>query len=149
MGSTLRPSRRPNLYSWATVTQALALTMILLAAVDLRGQTVTATTPAADTTSKNPGETLNKDLPRWMRLSVEVRGREEGRTSFSFVEGANDTYTLTRTRIGLDVKPAKWFHFFVQGQDSRVIDIDKSRVTASIKNTFDLRQGYVELKTGG
>jgi hypothetical protein len=148
MGSTLKPLRRPNLCPWATVMQAWALTMILLGAVDLRGQAVTATTPAADTTSKNPGEMLNKDLPRWMRFSVEVRGREEGGTSFSFVEGANDTYTLTRTRIGLDVKPAKWFHFFVQGQDSRVIDIDKSRVTASIKNTFDLRQGYVELKTG-
>jgi hypothetical protein len=83
-----------------------------------------------------------------MRFSVEVRGREEGRTSFNFKDGANDTYTLSRMRIGLDLKPTNWFHFFVQGQDSRVIDIDPSRATGAVKNLFDLRQGYVELKAG-
>lgn len=122
--------------------------MLLFGAANLQAQTVTATAPAAETTNKNPGDQINQDLPRWMQLKVEFRSREEGRTSFGFVEDANDTYTLTRTRIGLDLKPVKWFHFFVQGQDARVIDIAKSRATNGIKDTFDLRQGYVEFKTG-
>ncbi|MGA3327297.1 MAG: alginate export family protein [Terriglobia bacterium] len=109
---------------------------------------MTSTTRAADKTNKNPGDALNQDLPHWMKFSLEFRGREQGRTSFGFKEGANDTYTLTRMRIGLDLKPTKWFHLFVQGQDSRVIGIDPSRASSSIKDTFDLRQGYVELKSG-
>jgi hypothetical protein len=140
------PQRRHARKRWVTAVMVLILTGILLGTVDLCGQTVTANAPPV--ASKNPGDSLNKDLPKWMRFSVEFRGREEGRTSFSFKEGANDTYTLTRFRIGLDLKPAKWFHLFVQGQDSRVIDIDQSRATSATKNLFDLRQGYVELKAG-
>ena len=133
---------------WVSALKVLILIFTCLGAADLRGQTVTATTRAADKINKNPGNVLNQDLPKWMKLTLEVRGREEGRTSFGFKQGANDTYTLTRMRIGLDLKPAKWFHFYVQGQDSRIIGVDPSRATSSIKNTFDLRQGYVELKSG-
>ena len=65
------------------------------------GPTVTATTPAAAQPSTNPGDELNKDLPHWMKFTFESRGREEGRTGMGFEDGANDTYTLTRIRIGL------------------------------------------------
>jgi hypothetical protein len=109
---------------------------------------VTSTTQVADKTSKNPGDEINQDLAHWMKFTFEVRAREEARTSLEFEASDNDTYTLTRMRIGLDLKPAKWFHFYVQGQDSRAIDIDPAHVTSSLKNTFDLRQGYVELKSG-
>ena len=148
MYSTFESYSRHASNRWANALTILILTVTFFGATDLRGQTVTATTRAADKINKNPGDALNQNLPKWMKFTLEVRGREEGRTSFSFKEGADDTYTLTRVRIGLDLKPAKWFHFYVQGQDSRVIDIDPSRVTSSIKNTFDLRQGYVELKSG-
>ena len=132
----------------AAVLLLVTLMVTLFGAVPLCGQTVTATTPAAAQPSTNPGDELNKDLPHWMKFTFESRGREEGRTGMGFKDGANDTYTLTRIRIGLDLKPAKWLHFYVQGQDSRAIDIAPARATSSLKNTFDLRQGYVEFKSG-
>ena len=145
--SIARPRSTGSHTAHASGTCILALT--LLSGVNLCGQTVTATTPAAaDNSSRNPGAVLNQDLPKWMRFSLEFRSREEGRTSSNFKPGANDTYTLTRFRIGLDLKPVKWFHLFVQGQDSRPIDIDPSRATATVKNVFDLRQAYLEMKTG-
>jgi hypothetical protein len=60
----------------------------------------------------------------------------------------DDSYLLTRLRVSLDFRPTSWFQTFVQGQDSRVGGIDASRVTASFKNLFDLRQAYVDLKAG-
>jgi hypothetical protein len=139
---------RHSSHRWAGALKIMILAVAILGAVNLRAQTVAATTQAAVQPSTNPGNEINKDLPHWMKFTVEVRGREEERTSFGFKEGANDTYTLTRVRLGLDLEPAKWFHVYVQGQDSRVIAIDPSRTTSSVKNTFDLRQGYVELMTG-
>ena len=137
MRSTLEPPQSSTRHLWTKAVQALTLSLILLGGASLYGQVATATTPAAVAPAKNPGDVLNQDLPRWMRFSAEFRSREEGRTSFSFKEGADDTYTLTRTRIGLDLKPTKWFHFFVQGQDSRVVDIDKSRTGARLGRGSD------------
>jgi len=140
----VRASRHP----WARAIKILILTVTILGSVNLRAQTVTATTQAAVQTSKNPGDELNKDLPHWMQFTFEMRAREEARTSLEYEAGDNDTYTLTRMRIGLDLKPTNWFHFYVQGQDSHAIDIAPDHATTSLKNTFDLRQGYVELKAG-
>jgi len=124
------------------------LALTLFGGVNLRAQILSVPTRVANNTDGNPGDALNKDLPTWMRFTFEIRAREEARTSLEYEAGDNDTYTLTRMRIGLDLKPAKWFRFYVQGQDSRPIDIASNHVSTSLKNTFDLRQGYVELKTG-
>jgi hypothetical protein len=104
--------------------------------------------PAAKKSSGNPGDLINEGLPKWMHFSVELRNREESKTGLEYTAGDNDTYGLTRFRIGLDLKPTKWFHFFVQGQDSHAIGIDSSHLSTSLQNDFDLRQGYVEFKTG-
>ena len=148
MCQLFKPQRRCASHPWASALKILILIVTFLGAVNLRAQTVTATTQAAVQTRKNPGDEINQDLPPWMRFTFEMRAREEARTSLEYEAGDNDTYSLTRMRIGLDLKPAKWFHFYVQGQDSRPIDIDPAHVSSSLKNTFDLRQGYVELKTG-
>jgi len=148
MRSTYEFRRRSACRHWASTLTALILTAIISGAVSLRAQTVTSTTRAADQINKNPADALNQDLPKWMKFTFEIRVREEARTSLEYEAGDNDTYTLTRTRIGLDLKPTKWFHFYVQGQDSRPVDIAPDHVSTSLKNTFDLRQGYVELKSG-
>lgn len=135
-------------YRWSRSLKIITLTVAILGALNLRAQTASSTTQAAVQTTKNPGDELNKDLPHWMKFTLEVRAREEARTSLGYEAGDNDTYTLTRTRIGLDLKPTKWLHFYVQGQDSRPIDIASDHVSSSLKNTFDLRQGYVEFKPG-
>jgi hypothetical protein len=140
------PQQRQARSRWARAIKVLVLTGILLGTVDLLGQTVTANAPPA--ASANPGDALHKDLPKWMRFTVEFRNRDEGKTSLEYTAGDDDTYGLTRFRIGLDLKPAKWFHFYVQGQDSHAIGIDPAHLSASLQNDFDLRQGYVELKAG-
>src|SRR5262249_17037512 len=59
--------------------------------------------------------------------------------------GNNDAYTLIRNRLNVEVLPAKWLDFYVQGQDSRVPGIDTGRSLQTFRDTFDLRQAYVRV----
>lgn len=61
----------------------------------------------------------------------------------------DDSWLLNRARISLQLKPADWLTFYVQGQDSREIDSKRAdipgRLGAEGDNPFDLRQLYVEI----
>lgn len=83
-----------------------------------------------------------------MQFSGEFRDRAEGRTSFNFEPQSGDGYDLTRFRLNLDLTPQKWLHFFVQGQDAQAPGIDPAHLNPTLKDNFDLRQGYVELDVG-
>jgi len=110
--------------------------------------TPTGTTPRDPNAGWTPADAINAWLPHWLRLSGEFRDRGEGRTGYSFKPGNNDEYDLTRTRIGFDITPTSWFHAFVQARDSEVIGANPKNVTSSMKDVFDLNQGYVEFRNG-
>jgi hypothetical protein len=95
-----------------------------------------------------PASAVSHKLPSWIRIGGEVRDREEGRTSLELMPGRNDTYNLTRLRLNLTFSPKNWFDAFVQGQDSHAIGMDPSRANGAVKNIFDFRQAYFDLKTG-
>lgn len=82
------------------------------------------------------------------RLRWEIR---ENNFDFNDANDAptDDSWFLQRFRIGLLIKAAPWLKIYAQGQDSREIDSDRADfpglLGAEGDDSFDLRQGYIEL----
>jgi hypothetical protein len=110
---------------------------------------VAAPAPPALTALDKPAlESVNAGLPRWLKLSGEVRFRFESRQGLGFQEGNDDSYGLVRTRLNIDMQPTSWLQFFAQGQDARAPGINASPAGGLYRDPFDLRQAYVRLKAG-
>jgi hypothetical protein len=79
-----------------------------------------------------------------MRVRSEVDMRD-----FNSRSAAN-TFTLLRSRVGLEARPLEDVRVFIQGQDSRVFgqERDASGAFNTLADTrnFDLHQGYIEVK---
>ena len=89
-----------------------------------------------------------------LTLDIEARARFEARSNNrDFDDRINDdnddTWAVTRLRIGLAVKPAPWLKLYAQVQDTREFDSDRPNTPGLRGNEgddhFDLRQAYVEL----
>ncbi len=87
-------------------------------------------------------------------LDFEARARFEARSNNrDFDDRSNDdnddSWAVTRLRIGLAVKPAPWLKLYAQVQDTREFDSDRVNTPGLRGNEgddhFDLRQGYIEL----
>jgi hypothetical protein len=100
------------------------------------GQTLQPSSPAA---------AVNAHLPSWIRLSGELRAREEGFLGNRFEPGNDDMYLLQRIRLGVQIQPAPWLKFFTQGQDARVSFTDRVAPAPPHQDSADIRQAYVEL----
>jgi hypothetical protein len=100
------------------------------------------------TESPSPLVSFNRALPNCLRFSGEFRDRVEGRTAYGFRSRANDGYDLTRFRLNLELTPRKWLRGFVQAQDARAPGIDPIRLNTTLKDIFDLRQAYLQVKNG-
>jgi hypothetical protein len=88
---------------------------------------------------------LNQWMPGWLSSSVEVRGRAELYTGLGFVPDKEDGYYLHRLRINTTVRIRPWLRTFLQLHDSRVAGYSRGTVPASMANSVDVRQAYVEL----
>lgn len=89
-----------------------------------------------------------------LTLSLEARVRGEWReNNYDFDNGTDsltdDQWLLTRLRLGVDWKPARRLHFYVEGQDTREFFSDRPNAIGLLgaegDDAFDLRQGYVEI----
>lgn len=87
-------------------------------------------------------------------VDFEARARFEARSNNrDFDDRINDdnddSWAVTRLRIGLAVKPAPWLKLYAQVQDTREFDSDRVNTPGLRGNegddNFDLRQAYVEL----
>lgn len=92
-----------------------------------------------------PGNASAEELPKWLRLSGELRARTEGRTGFNFQEDSDDAYALGRVRFNVNLVPSPWLDIFFQGQDSRVVGIDNGRSLGTFKDPADVRQAYIRV----
>jgi hypothetical protein len=84
-------------------------------------------------------------LPHWLQFSGELRSRLEGVTGGGFKPNADDIYTQTRVRLGMKIQPTPWLKIMVQGQDAHVFWKNQHPAAPPYQDTFDLRQGYVEI----
>ena len=118
--------------SWAVVTLCLT-------------GACAAEPPASDIHAASPSEIVNEHLPQWVRLTGEVRFREEGFFGNRFTARNDDMYLLQRFRLGLEVRPTPWLNFYAQAQDSRVSFPTRVSPAPPFQDSADLRQAYVQL----
>ena len=100
--------------------------------------------------SKKPPATTERrvgnELPSWVSLSGELRGRFEGRQSLGYRKGNDDGYGLIRTRLDLGITPASWLKFGFQGQDASAPGIRDGLSNIGVfRDGFDLRQAYARI----
>jgi hypothetical protein len=92
-------------------------------------------------------------LAALVAAGAELRGRGEMFTGINYLPGFNDGYYLSRIRLNVAIEPEPWLRFFVQGQDAQAPGYSRKPVPSTVANTFDLRQGYLDLgrpeKVGG
>ncbi len=85
------------------------------------------------------------EMPGWMTLDMELRGRTEEQTSLGFVSGKGRLYELTRVWGGMTVRPAKWATGYVQFMDLHAPGLPVRDTASNMRDTFDFRQGYLDL----
>jgi hypothetical protein len=87
-------------------------------------------------------------------FGIEDQTRFEYRdNNFDFNSGLrtinDDSWLLNRFRLSMQLKPADWLTFYIQGQDAREIASDRADIPGLLgaegDNPFDLRQFYVEM----
>ena len=121
--------------------------LIIICALSIwTGRPSTARAQAPEETSQQqPGGHNRGGLPSWLKLGVELRGRGESANAFDSASG--DGLYLNRLRLDIAVQPAPWVRFFFQGQDARVFGSVTGPDREDLRNTFDLRQAYVDFGT--
>lgn len=82
-------------------------------------------------------------LPRWLSFDMELRDRGEYQSDFNYTRGAR-TYSLTRIRGGMTIRPTKFMSLYMQFHDNHALGQPLYLVSANMRDNFDLRQGYIE-----
>jgi hypothetical protein len=85
-----------------------------------------------------------RDLPSWMSLDGQIRLRTEDFTSYNYIPGNQRIYELTRIYGGLTVRPTSHLTGYMQFIDAHALGLPVSSVAGNMRDTFDLRQGYLE-----
>ena len=85
------------------------------------------------------------ELPSWITLTSELRGRLEGQTSFNQVQNADRTYLLTRAYGGVELRPTHFATGYLQFIDTHALGLPLHAVASNQRDVFDLRQGYLDL----
>src|ERR1700677_2256489 len=86
----------------------------------------------------------SNDIPSWMTLDLELRGRTEEQTSLGYVPGKDRLYEMTRVWGGMTAVPANWVTFYAQFMDLHALGLPLEDTAANMPDTFDLRQGYLD-----
>ncbi len=102
------------------------------------------TTSRADSTNAGTQSFHMSDIPSWMTLDMQLRGRTEEQTSLGYVSGKDRLYELTRVWGGVTVRPTKWLTGYAQFMDLHALGLPLQDTAANMRDTFDLRQGYLE-----
>ena len=84
------------------------------------------------------------DIPSWMTLDMQLRGRTEEQTSLGYVSGKDRLYELTRVWGGVTVRPTEWLTGYAQFMDLHALGLPLQDTAANMRDTFDLRQGYLD-----
>ncbi len=91
---------------------------------------------------------FKKHLPGWLGFGGQYRGRVEGQTGREFIPGNNDFYYLSQLRLDFNIRVCSSLRLMVQGQDSHAPGLEIDPRPPSFQNSFDLRQGYLDLHRG-
>ena len=104
----------------------------------------TPATPPTSSTQTPPTAFANVDLPAWMRIGVEHRGRLEGFTGGGFADNRADLYWLNRFRVTARFSMKSWLSAAVQVQDARIEGRNAVTLGAPFRDQLDLRFAYAD-----
>jgi hypothetical protein len=79
-----------------------------------------------------------------MTLDVQVRLRTESQTGYQYISGNDRIYELTRLFGGMTIRPSAHFTGYMQFIDAHALGLPVHAVAANMRDSFDLRQGYLE-----
>jgi len=85
------------------------------------------------------------ELPSWATLSMELRGRTEGQTSFNYAQNGDRVYELTRAYGAFEIRPTHFLTGYMQFIDTHALGLPTHVVASNMRDVFDLRQAYVDL----
>jgi Alginate export len=118
--------------------------IFLIAALISSSTPLTAqTTPAVQAPSATAF--ANIDLPTWVRIGVEHRGRLEGISGAGFADNREDLYWLNRFRATARFTMKPWLSAAVQAQDARVEGRNGAITGAPFRDQLDLRLALVDI----
>ncbi|HLI77819.1 MAG TPA: alginate export family protein [Acidobacteriaceae bacterium] len=83
------------------------------------------------------------ELPPWMTLGMELRGRTEGNTSYNYAQNGDRIYELTRVWGSMEVRPAKFLTGYIQFMDTHALGLPAHVVAANMRDNFDARQAFL------
>lgn len=85
------------------------------------------------------------ELPPWLTLGMELRGRVEGNTSYNYKQDGDRIYLLTRAFGSAEVRPARFLTGYLQFIDTHALGLPTPAVAANMRDAFDARQAYLNL----
>jgi len=107
-------------------------------------------TPAAATAGTPLWDTSPfENMPSWIQLGGQIRGRYEGPSGTSMINNSADNYYASRLRIHLGIEPTSWLRIFAEAQDARVGAYNTAPAPSTLYNPMDLRQAYAALNFEG
>jgi hypothetical protein len=136
----LKPPARSLKGQHVMLRCTLAVLLLAFLSTPVAAQAPPSPVPQAPSTAF-----ANLQLPAWMRLGVEYRGRLEGFTGAGFSPDRDDLYYLNRFRITTRVTPRPWFSAAVQVQDARIEGRNGIISGAPFRDLFDLRLAYADV----
>lgn len=84
-------------------------------------------------------------LPDWLTLAFELRGRTEGQTSYTYTQNDDRIYELTRVWGSMELRPSRFLTGYLQFMDTHALGLPTHVVASNMRDTFDLRQGYLDI----
>ncbi len=87
----------------------------------------------------------NLQLPSWLLVGVEHRGRLEGISGSGFAPDREDLYWLNRFRVTARFAMRPWLSAAIQAQDARVEGRNGPVTGAPFRDQFDLRLAHVDV----
>src|SRR5262249_30141781 len=92
----------------------------------------------------SPLALANHSLAPWLCFTAGYRARLEGYSAGSWLPGNSDGYLLTRFRLGMSIKPARWGKGYVELQDATAF-WKTPPLKPPYQSTWNLRRAYVDL----
>jgi hypothetical protein len=83
-----------------------------------------------------------QNLPSWLNLGGQIRGRFEAPSGKSIVSNALDGYYASRIRVDLGIQATSWLRFFAEVQDARTLGYNSPMAPTTLYNPLDVRQLY-------
>src|SRR5687768_9385439 len=118
---------------------------LIAAFISFAAPATAQTPPPAQSAQQSPAAFVNLDLPTWLRVGVEHRGRLEGFTGAGFADNREDLYWLNRFRVTARFSMKPWLSATVQAQDARVEGRNGTITGAPFRDQFDLRLAHVDV----